>query len=188
MPDIALPEVPAMHQHARFFKDNGLDFIEISFTGVKDTVIKKVGPDHMSKFRDAWNAYCDGTPMARRAGTSLTLLNGVDQQLADKYIAQNVHTVEELAALNDAQCQALGHGTLTLRKQANDRLSLLKFQTEEKARKAVSDAAATIGAMPAEKYASASEVAELKQGIDDLKALLAQALATKKPGRPKKDN
>lgn len=178
-----------MHQHARFFKQDDRDFVEISFTGVKDTVIKKVMPEHMSKFRNDWNAYCDGGTVAQRKGTNLTLLNGVDEVLAKKYIDQNVHTVEELAALNDGQCQNLGHGTLTLRKQARERLSVKEFELQEKTRKAVSDAAATITAVPAEKYASETDLAEVKASISDLSgnvAKILEALAAKKPGRPKK--
>jgi hypothetical protein len=118
MQEIDLPEVQKFQQRARFFKDGDGDFVEISYVGSKDTNVLKVTPQLMAQYRSEWTAYCDGSPLKIRPGTPLTALHGLDQVMADKYIAQNVHTVEELAVLNDMQCQSLGHGTLTFRKQA----------------------------------------------------------------------
>jgi hypothetical protein len=182
---LELPEVSAHQQQARFYNENGIDYVEVKFTGSKDAPVFKVRPDHMAKYRDAWNAYCDGTPLKKRDGIPLTALNGVDAQLAEKYVQMNVHSVEELAVLSDAQCQALGHGTLNLRRQANERIGLLREQKLESDRKKISDLSASIGAVPAEKYATASEVAELKQGIADLTSLVREIATKKKPGRPK---
>jgi hypothetical protein len=182
--DITLPEVLSFQQSAKFFKsDKGQDLVEIAYVGSKDTTVQKVKPEHMAKFRDAWNNYCDGTPMKKREGTQLTALNGVTPELAEKFIQQNVHTVEELAVLNDMQCQALGHGTLTFRKQAQERLAMRDFEARELGRKKVGEAAASIGPVPAETYASKSEVAELSNKMD---AILAALAAKPKPGRPKK--
>lgn len=186
---IDLPEVPALPQQARFFKEGGADLVEIKFVGSKDSVIRKVKPEHMAQFREEWNCYCDGTPMKQRSGTPLTDLPGMDDQKAQQFILQNVHTAEEIAALSDAQCQALGHGTLTLRKAAHEMLALRSMKQQEKSRDDVVKASATIGSVPAEKYASESDMAEVKQGLADLAksmADLAAALAPKKPGRPKK--
>lgn len=187
---IDLPEVPALPQHARFFKEGLADLIEIKFVGSKDSVIRKVKPEHMAQFREEWNSYCDGTPMKQRAGTPLTDLPGVDAQKAQQFILQNVHTAEEIAALSDAQCQALGHGTLTLRKAAHEMISLRAMKQQERSRDEVVKASATISAMPAEKYASETDLAEVKQGLATLSqnvADLVAALAAKpKPGRPKK--
>jgi hypothetical protein len=188
--NIDLPEVQPMAQNARFFRQDDRDFVEISFVGAKDTIIKKVTPEHMARFRPEWDSYCDGTPMQPRKGTPLTELSGVDEQRAAHYTARNVHNMEELAVLNDAQCQALGHGTLTLRKAAHEYLALKKMQQDEKAREMVSQASASIGSRPAEKYASETDLAEVKTQIADLSqnvAALVLALAPKKPGRPKKD-
>lgn len=188
--NIDVPGVEAIQQSARFFRQDDRDFVEISFVGAKDTLVQKVTPEHMAKFRQEWDHYCDGTPMKQRPGTPLTDLQGVDQQRADSYIARNVHSLEELAVLSDAQCQALGHGTLTLRKAAIDLLSVRKFQASEEARRKVTDAAATIGPRPAEQYASASDLAEVKTQIASLTGSISElvaALAAKKPGRPKKE-
>jgi soluble cytochrome b562 len=58
-----------------------------------------------------------------------------------------------------------------------------EFEQQEKMRKAVSDAQASVGPRPAETYASKSEVAELSNKMD---AILAALAAKPKPGRPKK--
>ncbi len=187
--NIDVPGVEALQQSARFFRDGEVDLIEISFVGTKDTTRQKVKPEHMAKFRDEWNCYCDGTPMQPRKGTPLTDLPGVDEPRAQHYISRNVQTMEELAVLNDAQCQALGHGTITLRKAAQETLQLKAMKQQEHSRELVTKAAASIGAMPAEKYASESDLAEVKNQIADLSqnvAALVAALSAKKPGRPKK--
>lgn len=183
---IDLPEVPPLPQHARFFKEGAADLVEIKFVGSKDSVIRKVKPEHMAQFREEWNCYCDGTPMKQRAGTPLTDLPNVSVQQAQQFITQNVHTAEEIAALSDAQCQALGHGTLTLRKAAHEMLSLRAMKQQETSRDQVVKASATIGSVPAEKYASESDLAAVKSDMSEIKAMLAQLLAPKKPGRPKK--
>jgi hypothetical protein len=162
--NIEVPGVDALPQHGRFFRDGERDFVEISFTGVKDTVIRKVSPDLMAQFSEAWASYCDGTPMKQRPGTPLTDLAGVDELRAQNYISRNVHNVEELAALHDGQCQNLGHGTLTLRKAARDLLELRKFQETERSRDRIVKESASIGAVPAEKYASETDLAEVKCG------------------------
>lgn len=187
--NIEIPEVQAMAQHARFFREGEQDLVEVSFVGSKDTTINKVKPEHMAKFQDAWNSYCDGTPMKPRKGTPLTDLPGVDDPRAQHYISRNVQTMEELAALSDAQCQALGHGTITLRKAAIETLQLRAMKEQERTRDLVIEAAASIGAKPAEKYASETDLAAVKSDVTDIKAMLAQLLeqsAKRRPGRPPK--
>lgn len=194
--EIALPEVAAMPQHARFYRDGDRDFVEISFVGAKDTVVQKVKPEHMAKFRAEWNAYCDGHPLARRKGTALTEIPGIDEVREQFYVARNIHNAEELAVLSDAQCQGVGHGTLTQRESARKIIAMRKYELTEKARKAVSDAAASIGPVPADAYASQTELAEVKQSIGELSAsvaalvqMLSQPRAPAEPkrrGRPPK--
>lgn len=187
--NIDIPGVEALKQSARFFRQDEKDLIEISFIGVKDTVVRKVKPEHMAQFQEEWNSYCDGTPMKQRSGTSLTDLPGVDQQRAEVYTSRNVHNAEEIAALSDAQCQALGHGTITLRKAAQELLMLRAAEQQAKSRDRVVKESASIGTVPAEKYASESDLAEVKKGLATLSenvAALVAVLAAKKPGRPKK--
>lgn len=183
--NIDLPEVAAMPQSARFFRDGERDFVEISFVGSKDTNIHKVTPQHMAQFREAWDSYCDGTPMKQRAGTPLTDLPGVDEQRAQHYIGRNVHNAEEVAVLSDAQCQALGHGTLTLRKNAQDLIAVRALKARETSRDKIVKESASIGAVPAEKYASASDLDAVNTKIDALAGSVAELVKalTEKPKR-----
>lgn len=185
--NIDIPEVATLPQHARFFRTDERDFIEVSFVGAKDTVVRKVKPEHMAAFPSEWASYCDGTPMKQREGTPLTAV--MNDQQAEHYISRNVHNAEELSALHDGQCQALGHGTLTLRKAARDMLALREMKARETSRNQITRESASIGAVPAEQYASASDLSEVKTQLADLSqnvAALVAALAPKKPGRPKK--
>lgn len=188
--EITIPEVRAMHQNARFFRDKDIDYVEISFVGSKDTLVKKVSPLHMAKFNAEWSAYCDGRPPEKRKGTPLTDIKGVDSLRADQFITCNVHTAEELAALSDGQCQALGHGTITARREAQTLLSMRAAQSAQTQMDRIADASKKLGSAPTE---PAPEIKEMKADIDGLKegmtAILA-ALAELKPkklGRPKKE-
>ena len=140
MIDIDLPEVQSFAQQPRFYKDGGKDFVEISFLGTKDTLIKKVTPDIMAKFRDAWNAYCDGKPMEKRKGTPLTALPEINEQMAEEFTRRNLHTLEELAVLTDHQCQGLGHGLITMRRKAIALVQQRDFAEKDRAHKAITSA------------------------------------------------
>lgn len=186
--NIDIPEVSAMLQTARFYRDGEAPFVEVGFVGSKDTVVSKVKPEHMAKFQSQWNSFCDGTPMKQRAGTPLTEI--MPEQQALQYIAKNVHTAEEIAVLSDAQCQALGHGTITLRKAAQEMLTLRALKQQETTRDILTKASASIGAVPAEKYASESDLKEISAKVDSLTesiGALVAALAPKKRG-PKPKN
>jgi hypothetical protein len=177
--DITLPEVRVYTQSAKFFRRGEQDFVEISFIGAKDTLVEKVAPVHMAQFRNEWDAYCDGRPMRRREGIALTELPGLDDEKAEGYIARNVHTLEELAALSDAQCQGIGHGTLTDRQGARKLVMERQLQRRDQMQRAVQEATAAIGPKPSEQYAPSAdlesvkaELAELRRGIADLAALI----------------
>jgi len=192
-PNITLPEVQGFAQKGRFFREGDANMIEISFVGSKDTVVRKVKPEHMAAFPDEWAAYCDGRPPERRKGTPLT--DVVDPQRAETYIARNVHTLEELAALSDAQCQALGHGTLTQRETARKLLIQRQAEQQVRARDAVSEGAATLSAATEAKFEQATgDVAELKAQVSELTGAVTEltklvaSLAEKRgPGRPRKE-
>lgn len=188
MADVQLAEVKSLTQHGRFFKDKDTDrdMIEISFVGSKDTVVHNVKPHHMAQFHAEWNAYCDGRPMTRRAGTPLA--DVVGDVKAQTYIDRNIHNAEELAVLTDSQCQSLGHGTLTDRKNAQGLLMARKVEEATQQRDRVMSAAAEIGAP---KETKSTEIAELGKKIDgmaDAINSLVAALAPKKSGRPKREN
>jgi hypothetical protein len=179
--DITLPEVKVYTQSAKFFRRGDQDFVEISFIGAKDTLVERVQPSHMAQFRSEWDAYCDGRPMRRREGIPLTDLPGVDEARAEGYIARNVHSLEELAALSDAQCQGIGHGTLTDRQGARKLVAQRHHEVRDRMQRAVHEASAAIGPRPAERYAPNAdmeavrgELAELRQSIADLAKLMGQ--------------
>jgi hypothetical protein len=182
--DITLPEVKAHTQTARFFRDGNKDKVEIKFVGSKDTINQTVTPEHMAKFKAEWDAFCDGAPLKQRPGTPLTDLASISQPRAEEYIHRNVHTLEELAALNDGQCQMLGHGTLTDRKGARALVESRQLQMRDKLQRDLMDKQSTVGAVVAE---APPEIEELKAEMAELKAMLKDALAAKKPGRPKKE-
>lgn len=191
--EFSLPEtdggaVRAMHQTARFYKDeNGRDMVEIGYVGMKDTNVSKVKPEHMARFRDEWNAFCDGSPLKIRTGMPLTDVPGVNDLVAENFVKQNIHNAEELAALNDGQCQALGHGALTARNNARKLIETEAERRREKLIQQMGKATSKLGAAPAEASADVvvlkAEVSELKNMVGDL----VKALADKpKRGRPPK--
>ena len=191
--DFTLPEVAVLHQKARFFTRDGRNFVEISFVGSKDSVVKKVNPKHMAQFREEWNAFCDGLPVStkHRPGTPLTDLPAIKELRVDHYINQNIHNLEELASLSDAQCQSLGHGTLTDREATRKLLEQRAFEQSTKIRDYVMKEQATIGPRPAEKYASQTDLTAMGEKVDSLAASVAalvQVLSKPKgkPGRPPK--
>ena len=195
--DITLPEVKAHTQTARFFRDGKKDKIEIKFVGSKDTLIQTVTPVHMATYKAEWDAFCDGRPAERRHGTPLTDLPAISEPRAADYIHRNVHNLEELAALNDGQCQALGHGTLTDRKGARELVSTRMLQIRDKLQREVQTKSVGIGAVPAEKYAGGAEVEALKGEVAEMKegmvqvlrdqGLILELLRKRQGGRPKKE-
>jgi hypothetical protein len=179
--DITLPEVRVYTQSAKFFRRGAQDFVEISFIGAKDTLVERVQPSHMAQFRSEWDAYCDGRPIQRRNGIPLTDLPELDEARAESYITRNVHTLEELAALSDAQCQGIGHGALTDRQGARKLVTQRQLEIRDRMQRAVHEASAAIGPRPAERYAPNAdmeavrgEIAELRQSIADLAKLIGQ--------------
>lgn len=186
----AHPDVHAFPQKGRFYREGAVDFVEISFVGSKDSVVRKVKPEHMAKFPEEWNAYCDGRPPERRQGTALTAI-GMPDQRAEEYIHRNVQTLEELAVLSDAQCQALGHGTMTYRETGRKFLAAEAMKKAARERDEVAAGAATLSsAVEAKVEQSSGEIAELKAQVSDLTkavgALVAAMGEKRGPGRPKK--
>lgn len=196
--DFTLPEVATLHQKARFFMRDGRNFVEISFPPSKDSVVKKVQPIHMAQFREEWNSFCDGTPMKQRKGTPLTDISTIKELRVDHYISNNIHNLEELASLSDAQCQSLGHGALTEREATRKLLTQRTVEQNTKIRDFVMKEQATVGPRPDETYASASDLTAVNEKIDStvqaVTALsnsvadLVRALNKPKgkPGRPPK--
>lgn len=191
MIDVDIPEVRPMSQSARFFEKNGANFVEISFVGSKDTSIQAVKPEHMAKFRDEWNAFCDGQPVKPRKGTPLTDIPGVTSDRMLAFIQANVHTAEELAALSDAQCQGVGHGTLTARQAARQLLQRRAAQQTQQTLDRISEEhkkTAPISSLPPAELGEIKEgIASLNQNMTKLVELMLEDKQRRKGGRPKKD-
>jgi hypothetical protein len=188
--EIAIPEVVALQQRAKFFKDDGgADKVEITFVGSKDTFIKKVGPEEMARFKQEWDAYCDGRPMTRRPGIALTEVPGISQDKADAYIARNIHNAEELSVLTDGQCQSVGHGTLTDRKAAQAFVMERRMKEQSEQRDRVGNAAKDLKTGTPEPQGIAElgkKIDALTEGMTALVGLLT-AQAQQKPARAKKE-
>lgn len=172
-------------QAARFFREGNKTLVEISFVGSKDTNICKVTPEHMARFKTEWDAFCDGRPLERRPGIPLTTLPTISEQRAAEYIARNVHNLEELAVLNDGQCQSLGHGVLTHRQEARALVAKQTYEQQNRAAQAIKDKQASVGKVVAAAEPS-PEIEALKADMAEIKELLA-GLAAPKRGRPRKE-
>jgi hypothetical protein len=188
--DITLPEVKVYTQSAKFFRRGEQDFVEISFIGAKDTLVEKVTPSHMAQFRNEWDAYCDGRPIERRQGIPLIDLAGLDEARAESYIARNVHTLEELAALSDAQCQGIGHGAITDRQGARKIVLQRQLEMRDRMQRAVHEASAAIGPRPVEQFAPSTdlqavrgELAELKRAVADLAGFVGKVTPTRRKSK-----
>lgn len=192
MIDIDLPEVRPMGQTARFYRENDSDYIEIGFTGMKDTVVSKVKPEHMARFKPEWDAHCDGRPLAQRPGTPLTDVEGINSLQAENLIKSNVHNVEELASLSDAQCQGLGHGMITARRNARILMEQRAAESRQHTIDAMGRAARSLqpgAAQSAEIEEVKATVASLSGDMSDMKKMMAQLIelqAKPKRGRPPK--
>lgn len=180
--DYEIPEVLSYQHQPRFFNDKGKHFVEISTIGAKDTVVHKVTPEIMARFRDEWNAYCDGRPIERRAGTPLTVLKEISQDAADDYQKKNLHTLEELAVLSDHQCQGLGHGLITLRKKAQQIVMQRKAAEQTKVQDKIN--AESTKSAPAPD--NAGEIAELKSAVEEQGKQIAALIAALTPKQPAK--
>ena len=187
MNDLELPEVTTRTLRGKFFKDPaGHDKIEIGFAGCKDTVVQDVTPEFMAQYRAEWNAYCDGRPLEQRAGTALTAL--VNEDRAKHLIHMNVHTIEELAMLDDMSCQQVGHGTMTERKAARKLLSERQYnkrQADQKRMEVAMAAAAPV--KDAQADAKLDKLISIGEQTNQALMALVQALQPRKPGRPKKE-
>jgi hypothetical protein len=185
--DVEIDMVQKLSTQARFFRHKEKDYVEISFIGNPDTVVRKVTPDVMAQYRDQWNAYCDGVPLKQRKGTPLTDLKEISEERAAEFIRRNVHTLDELSVLNDAQCQGLGHGTIMLRKAAQALIAQRAFQEKNAAQKKISEVVAPVKDHHPEMQALKDIVAEQASKIDKLADLVLK-LAEDKPAGKKKKN
>lgn len=102
-----------------FFKrDDGALMIRVANLASKDIYEAKAQPEHFTQFPHAYEAFEKGAPETEVSGTPLTDVPGITKEIARGYRTKNIRNAEELAALSDAACSAMGHGILTARKSA----------------------------------------------------------------------
>ncbi|MFO1183594.1 MAG: hypothetical protein U1E56_02250 [Bauldia sp.] len=75
------------------------------------------------RFPEAWTAFQGEVPPIK--GTPLTKLD-LSSDRVDAFKIHGILTLEQLAGLSDAQCQAVGFGTRKLRTDAAERLAELR--------------------------------------------------------------
>ena len=188
--NVDIPEVQSHTLVPRFYRENNIDYVEISAIGSKDTVKKKVTPALMAQFPAYWTAHCEGLPPLPRKGTALTEL--MSEQFAKKYFDANVQTLEEIAFLSDSQCDALGQGTVTLRNNAKQHLAKAEAARRSNVQDQIMKASAAPMPVASEGMAEVTmAIGTLNSKMDELiHILIAQNTNnTPKPrGRPRKED
>jgi hypothetical protein len=125
-------EVISRKTRAKFFKDEvtGRPMVHIHAIGDPCDIIQKVEPRHIQRWPAEWKAFEDGQSEPEIVGTPLMEVPGIDKDKAMQLKLKGVRTAEELAALDDAACNAVGMGTLTFRKIARLLLQTKKLEAE----------------------------------------------------------
>lgn len=115
---------------ASFFKDEaGRDMVELKIVGDPNTFIRKVGPKDVEHWPAEWASYQGGQAMVDVGGTPLTDVPGITRDISTALRLKGVRNVEELAALDDAACKALGMQGIPWRRAAG--LVLKERELEE---------------------------------------------------------
>lgn len=106
--------------------------IEHKARGSADVSVNKITPDNsqywVNRFPDAWLAFqgkdvaIEGTPLNQKDEMGDYVLDDMNADRVKVLRLQGVRTIEELANLADAECERMGFGYKTLRKQAQDYL------------------------------------------------------------------
>jgi hypothetical protein len=125
-------EVISRKTRAKFFKDEvtGRPMVHIHAIGDPCDIIQKVEPRHIQRWPAEWKAFEDGQSEPEIVGTPLMEVPGIDKDKAMQLKLKGVRTAEELAALDDAACNAVGMGTLTFRKIARLLIQTKKLEAE----------------------------------------------------------
>ena len=128
-------EVVSRKTRAKFFKDEvtGRPMVHIHAVGDPCDIIQKVEPRHIQRWPAEWKAFEEGQSEPEIIGTPLMEGPGVDKDKAMQLKLKGVRTAEELAALDDAACNAVGMGTLTFRKIARLLIQTRKLEAEAEA-------------------------------------------------------
>jgi hypothetical protein len=106
--------------------------VEHKARGSADVSVNKINADNsqywVNRFPDAWLAFqgkdvaLDGTPLNTKDEMGDYVLDDMNADRVKILRLQGVRTIEELAELVDAECERMGFGYKTLRKQAQEYL------------------------------------------------------------------
>jgi hypothetical protein len=146
-----------------------IPFVRIIIPGDRNNVLECKATEHyMKQYPRAWAAFQAGQKESV-VGTPLENWPQITRSQVKEAKYFEVHTVEQLAELNDVHCQRLGMGWSELRNKAKAYLNLASETAKE--------------------TAQAAENSRLRDEIAALKDQFAQmaSQAEKKPGRPKKE-
>jgi len=164
------------HLHVEFYiseeKDyKGKPFIRIIVPGDKTNIVEQmVRDDHKERFPRQWLYFqmkqneqageLPGTPLRTWAEADPEFINA--GRLEELQILK-FQTVEQVATASDSQLQRIGMGGSGLREKA--RLFLTQKNRAD----------------------GSAELEKTRQELDELKAQMAELIAARKPGRPKKE-
>jgi len=164
------------HLHVEFYiseeKDyKGKPFIRIIVPGDKTNIVEQmVRDDHKERFPRQWlyfqmkqneqSGELPGTPLRTWAEADPEFINA--GRLEELQILK-FQTVEQVATASDSQLQRIGMGGSGLREKA--RLFLTQKNRAD----------------------GSAELEKTRQELDELKAQMAELIAARKPGRPKKE-
>ena len=141
-------------------------FIEIKLPGNKDEVRKRPATEmDIARFRRVYKQFIENNEESDVIGTPLSEWPGVNRAQVEEMKYMNVHTVEQLVAMSDANAQGF-MGIAALREKAKAYL-----------------AASTVEAGAEVALKQQKEIEELKELVANMQSNME---APKKRGRPKK--
>lgn len=110
---------------ARFYTDDGSDWVSISVIGDPNVVVRKVRDEDKERFEKDYKAFKAGKK-PKIEGTPLENVKGIGEAMAKKLRGKGIETAEDLAALPDGGLNAVGMGAIGLRKSAREYLGILE--------------------------------------------------------------
>ena len=110
-------------------------FVEVRIVGSSDKFGKALKTEralklYSEKYPTAYKAFMEGEEAAPD-GTDITELAGISGDLANRWKAMGVRTVEELADASDAVLQRLGQNARAFHRQAKEKLELEELRAQK---------------------------------------------------------
>jgi hypothetical protein len=146
------------------------DYIEIRQPGERDALIREVNEADKHRFARQWHAYQEGKEVTQD-GTPLDTLYPREPHMVKMMQALHIHTVEQLAHLQEAGIGRLGMG---------GRAHVQRAQAFLEAAGRMAGA----NQMQAQLDAANDQIAELRNQIEQLRAAATEP--RRGPGRPRK--